>query len=219
MEKEQLKVFSERLTKLRQKKELTQQQLGEILQIPRVSITRYETAERTPTVDHLVQFAQFFNVPSDYLLGLSDIESYNTDVQTIFRYTGLTANAIERLNCLSHTNGNFYPLKELSLIIDTSDFQEFIDIIKKISEIKKRGESNRSTSSLSEILNSFALPQELSKDEREQRDNEINAQIFLEDCGYIVIQGDHDILDYYQQKAFSTLLNAFHNAYGINFNF
>lgn len=100
MEKEQLKVFSERLTKLRQKKELTQQQLGEILQIPRVSITRYETAERTPTVDHLVQFAQFFNVPSDYLLGLSSVESYDIELQSVCEYTGLSEETIENIrNC------------------------------------------------------------------------------------------------------------------------
>lgn len=98
MEKVQLKVFSERLTKLRQKKELTQQQLGEALQIPRVSITRYETAERTPTVDHLVQFAQFFNVPSDYLLGLSSVESYDTELQAVCDYTGLCAEAVKSLH-------------------------------------------------------------------------------------------------------------------------
>lgn len=98
MEKEQLKVFSERLTKLRQKKELTQQQLGEVLQIPRVSITRYETAERTPTVDHLVQLAQFFNVPSDYLLGLSSVESYDTELQAVCDYTGLSEEAVSELN-------------------------------------------------------------------------------------------------------------------------
>lgn len=100
MEKEQLKVFSERLTKLRQKKELTQQQLGEVLQIPRVSITRYETAERTPTVDHLVQFAQFFNVPSDYLLGLSPVESYDTELQAVCDYIGLSEEAVVELNLI-----------------------------------------------------------------------------------------------------------------------
>lgn len=98
MEKERLIIFSERLTKLRQKKELTQQQLSEALQIPRVSITRYETAERTPTVDHLVQFAQFFNVPSDYLLGLSSVESYDTELQAVCDYTGLSEDAVRELN-------------------------------------------------------------------------------------------------------------------------
>lgn len=110
MEKERLKIFSERLTKLRQKKELTQQQLGEVLQIPRVSITRYETAERTPTVDHLVQFAQFFNVPSDYLLGLSSVESYDTDLQAVCQYTGLSEKAIKNLNM------NFSTIPELSIM-------------------------------------------------------------------------------------------------------
>lgn len=111
MEKERLKIFSERLTKLRQKKELTQQQLSEALQIPRVSITRYETAERTPTVDHLVQFAQFFNVPSDYLLGLSSVESYDIELQAICDYTGLNEEAVKALN---NTFKNADPTLELS---------------------------------------------------------------------------------------------------------
>lgn len=94
----QLNLFAERLTKLRQKRQLTQQQLGDVLQIPRVSITRYETAERTPTVDHLVQFAQFFKVPTDYLLGLSSVESYDIELQAVCDYTGLSEEAVKELN-------------------------------------------------------------------------------------------------------------------------
>ena len=122
MEKERLKIFSERLTKLRQKKELTQQQLGEVLQIPRVSITRYETAERTPTVDHLVQFAQFFNVPSDYLLGLSGAKSYDPDLQSICKYTGLSDDAIKALS------KHFGSSKQKSNYFSISDLPEQCDI-------------------------------------------------------------------------------------------
>lgn len=137
MEKEQLKIFSERLTKLRQKKELTQQQLGEALQIPRVSITRYETAERTPTVDHLVQFAQFFNVPSDYLLGLSSVESYDTELQAICKYTGLNEKAIKNLSITKNQfQGNEFLITLSELMTNRQLFElcEHLTTLKGLSK-------------------------------------------------------------------------------------
>lgn len=150
MEKERLKIFSERLSNLRKKKELTQQQLSETLQIPRVSITKYETAERTPTVDHLVQFAQFFNVPSDYLLGLSSVESYDTELQAVCNYTSLSAEAVESLadfakldfsepiiNATQEENEHYYKVA-LNIFEIRNDFiasDWFLDILEYISEL------------------------------------------------------------------------------------
>jgi len=94
----QKQVFARRLYELRTEKKLTQQQLGLTLKIPRVSITKYETAERKPTINHLIQFGNFFDVPSDYLLGLSDVKSYDADLQAVCRCTGLSEEAVSTLN-------------------------------------------------------------------------------------------------------------------------
>lgn len=147
MEKERLKIFSERLSNLRKKKELTQQQLSEILQIPRVSITKYETAERTPTVDHLVQFAQFFNVPSDYLLGLSSVESYDIELQAICDYIGLSENAVAVLHEISLGQANYAPIQ--SWIIFDGYLAQFAlllyDLEKETQEFLKYEKETRQT--------------------------------------------------------------------------
>ncbi len=60
----------DRLKKLRLKKGLTQEELGNILGVKKASISSYEKGERTPTIEHLISLIQIFNVTSDYLLGI-----------------------------------------------------------------------------------------------------------------------------------------------------
>lgn len=67
-----INIFSKRLKYLRIYHNITQKRLAEKLNItPRV-ISNYECGKAKPTCQAVVDFAQFFNVSSDYLLGLSD---------------------------------------------------------------------------------------------------------------------------------------------------
>lgn len=63
------KKFGVRLKELRLSKKLTQQQLGDIVHVSKVSISGYERGERSPDKDTLTALANFFNVSTDYLLG------------------------------------------------------------------------------------------------------------------------------------------------------
>ncbi len=63
--------FSKRLIYLRDKKGITQQELADNLNITRQSLSLYEKAERTINIELLAKIADFFNVSTDYLLGLS----------------------------------------------------------------------------------------------------------------------------------------------------
>ena len=67
-----MKVFCERLKELRQEKNLSTIKLGKELQVSDSTITRWENGLRVPSIDHLYNIAKFFNVTSDYLLGLED---------------------------------------------------------------------------------------------------------------------------------------------------
>lgn len=65
--------FSKRLRELREKKGLSQEELSEILKIPRSSVTHYENSdERLPRKDRLNLIADFFGVSVDYLIGRAD---------------------------------------------------------------------------------------------------------------------------------------------------
>lgn len=67
-----LNVFAERIKLLRIQSTLTQQQLGEAVGLSKQAINDIEHCRRTTTLDNLVAFANYFNVTTDYLLGLSD---------------------------------------------------------------------------------------------------------------------------------------------------
>ncbi|MCC5466804.1 helix-turn-helix transcriptional regulator [Pelosinus baikalensis] len=69
-------LISTRLVQLRKEKNLTQQQLTDILNISRNTYAQYETGRREPDFNTALIFAKFFGVTIDNLLG-NNIESPN----------------------------------------------------------------------------------------------------------------------------------------------
>ena len=64
--------FGERLKSLRNKRSLTQSQLGEKLNVTKASISGYENDTRSPDKDTLVKIVKIFGVTTDYLLGIDE---------------------------------------------------------------------------------------------------------------------------------------------------
>ena len=64
--------FGKRLYELRTSHSLNQKQLGEIVGLSHKAISTMESGTRYTTIEKLVQLADYFDVSSDYLLGLSD---------------------------------------------------------------------------------------------------------------------------------------------------
>ncbi len=64
--------LGERLMILREEAGLTQEKLAEIFKTKKATISRYETGSRDPKLDMLIEFADFFKVSTDYLLGRTD---------------------------------------------------------------------------------------------------------------------------------------------------
>lgn len=69
-----MKVFGERLKDLRVKRNLTQDEFGLIFEPPLAQSTvgTYERGVRQPSLENLVVIANYFNVTTDYLLGITD---------------------------------------------------------------------------------------------------------------------------------------------------
>lgn len=61
--------FNDRLSALRQDKDLTQDTLAKALHIDRKTLSNYETGYRTPSIYLVISIADYFNVSTDYLLG------------------------------------------------------------------------------------------------------------------------------------------------------
>ena len=65
-------MMMERLSELRKARGITQQRVAVDLGMEQTSISAYEVGKYFPTVDALVKLADYFNVSTDYLLGLTD---------------------------------------------------------------------------------------------------------------------------------------------------
>lgn len=62
-------MFSEKLKELRTKKGISQEELSELLDVSRQSISRYENGTAQPDFDKLLMLSNYFEVSIDFLLG------------------------------------------------------------------------------------------------------------------------------------------------------
>ena len=67
-----LELFAFRVKKLRKQKKLSQQELAEALGLTQTTISGIESGIRTTTIEKLILLAKFFEVSTDYLLGVKD---------------------------------------------------------------------------------------------------------------------------------------------------
>lgn len=63
-----------RIKELREENNLTQTYLAERLHIKQNTYSQYETGQRQLPLEVLVAIAVFYNVSTDYILGLTDVE-------------------------------------------------------------------------------------------------------------------------------------------------
>lgn len=84
-------MFSKRLADLRQKKNISQQDLADQLGISRGRIGNYELGTREPDFDTLSRIADYFSVTTDYLLGKEDETNVSTLLKKHLQGTPMTA--------------------------------------------------------------------------------------------------------------------------------
>ena len=67
-----MKIFAERLKKLRKEARWTSKEMAELLEVSQRAYLYYESATHYPDVPGLMKLADHFGVTTDYLLGRSD---------------------------------------------------------------------------------------------------------------------------------------------------
>ena len=65
--------FSQRFVTLRKQRKLTQEKVGELVNMSQRSVANWESGERSPSISTLIDLSEKFNVSIDYLLGCSDV--------------------------------------------------------------------------------------------------------------------------------------------------
>lgn len=73
--------FGLRLKRLREKKKMTQEQVGKYLRVTGANVSSYEKNVVSPPIDVLRKLALLYGVTSDYILGLDDRKSVVIEVK------------------------------------------------------------------------------------------------------------------------------------------
>lgn len=79
-------MFSERIRALRMAYRLNQIELAEALHVSKQTISNWENDNIQPSIDMLMKISSYFNVSTDYLLGLDDrtcLEITNLPIETV----------------------------------------------------------------------------------------------------------------------------------------
>ena len=74
-------VFMKRMKELRQKKGISMEELASSLNVSKSRVNMWENNGSVPRSDLLVKIAEFYNVPTDYLLGNNNSSESPTDAK------------------------------------------------------------------------------------------------------------------------------------------
>ncbi len=65
-------MLNERIKELRQSYQLNQVELAKVLNVSKQCVSNWENDNVLPSIEMLIKIAKYFNVSTDYLLGLED---------------------------------------------------------------------------------------------------------------------------------------------------
>ena len=116
-----------RIRELRLEKGLTIKALATELNIKESTLSKYERAEREPSIEALILLSGFFNVSVDYLVGKDNCR--DAKYQTISDTLGIDEKTIEILRLLSATTYKYSSLDYLEAIIQHPQFPALLDQI------------------------------------------------------------------------------------------
>lgn len=64
--------FKERLKELRTERNITQQELGKLVNMSKMAISHWEKGHSEPSISQLIILSNYFEVSVDYLIGKND---------------------------------------------------------------------------------------------------------------------------------------------------
>jgi len=117
--------YCERIATLLQEHNESQRQLGEAIGENRDAVNNWILNRSKPSFDNIVQIAKHYHVPTDYILGISDVKLEDPTLRAAVEYTGLSEEAIKRL----HSIKTFGALKAFDNLITTCDYFDYFDFM------------------------------------------------------------------------------------------
>lgn len=145
-----LETFGQRLRKLRNEKGMYGEELGKILNVTKVAISKWENDLRFPDKDTLIKIAEYFNVSLDYLLGKSDTRQIE-NIEDSQKLTPKDKKDIAKQ--LEHMMDNLDKIEGLEFYNQPQDeedkefirrgFQRFLEDVKIYNKVKYNPKKNK----------------------------------------------------------------------------
>ena len=96
-------IFATRLRELMKERGTNQTKLsaqileeqGQVMQ--RQTISQYMNGQSKPDTERLTLLCRALDISADYLLGLSEVQSFNVDIKAVCKYTGLSEKAVKAI--------------------------------------------------------------------------------------------------------------------------
>lgn len=89
------------LRKLREDHELRQESLAQLLGVVQQTYSNYENGHSAIPLDYLTKLAKYYNVSTDYLLGLTSLQKQLFDLEEIYAQNKSIGDVLNDLLCLS----------------------------------------------------------------------------------------------------------------------
>lgn len=119
--------LGERLTELRNARNLTQIEVAEMLHMSRSTYAQYEVNRRIPEYNTLEKLADFYEVSLDYIVGRSDYRHIMKTGQSIFSNLDLSnTNSIAKI-----------PMTYEGMSLTDDEKREFIAIVQGIFSVRR----------------------------------------------------------------------------------
>ncbi len=108
------------------------QNLASFLDCSVQAVNQYKQGVSFPKMEKLIKIAHYFHCSLDYLIGLSDATNPDDTLQTIHKATGLSQDAIFKLNNIANgEDADTFP-RIISVIIENRDFEYFLNILSSL---------------------------------------------------------------------------------------
>ena len=126
-------MIGERLKQLRIKNGLKQQELANMFGLSSGTISFYESEQRKPDIDFIVAVAKYFDVSTDYLLGLTNAtDKENIDISKVTGLNDFSLTILEQ--SLKETNNA--AAEVIDTVICGGDVLRFVNLINDKKEKK-----------------------------------------------------------------------------------
>ena len=92
------KIISSRIKSALAMNNTLQRELAKQLNVKDNIVSYWCKGHRTPNTSQIIQIANYLNVSTDYLLGVTDVTTTDKDLQFVCDYTGLKEETIKQLS-------------------------------------------------------------------------------------------------------------------------